>query len=84
MCPEELYSSLPINSQGWNFSADEHPMTKSEKDLDFFHNNFYKKSDYRKRVVLQTFIAKNKNVVHYKEEIKTAKKLLMSLGGWIR
>jgi hypothetical protein len=84
MQPDELYVSLPINGQSWTSNIDGHPMNKVEKESEHFQKVFYKKCDYRKRVILQTFIAKNKNMVHYKEEVKTARKLLMSLGGWIR
>jgi hypothetical protein len=48
------------------------------QNLDDFNDWFYNKSDYRKRVTLKKFIAKNKNKVQYKEEIAIAKRLLKS------
>jgi hypothetical protein len=51
-----------------------------EIELEKRHRLFNKKSNFRKRVTLRKFIAKNKNRVQYKEEIATAKKLLRSLG----
>jgi hypothetical protein len=56
----------------------------NEKDEKNFKTFFHSRSNYRKRVILQKFIAKNKDLVHYKDEIKTARKLLKNLGGWVR
>lgn len=55
-----------------------------EKEEDGFGTYFNSKSDYRKRVILQKFIAKNRKLSDYKEEVDTAKKILKDLGGWIR
>ena len=51
-----------------------------EKENDGLLNLFNSKSDYRKKVVLKNFIAKNRNKSQYKEEIQAAKKLLRGLG----
>jgi hypothetical protein len=50
-----------------------------EKEAEGFQARFDGKSDYRKKVILRNFIAKNKGKV-YSEEVVTAKKLLRALG----
>ncbi len=55
-----------------------------EKESDTLCDLFNNRSNYRKRVTLQNFIANHKNIRQYREEIATAQKLLRDLGGWIR
>jgi hypothetical protein len=51
-----------------------------EKESENLHQQFNKRSNYRKRVALRNFVEKNGNRAQYKEEVATAKKLLKSLG----
>lgn len=51
-----------------------------QQNLSVFESAFNKKSKMRKKVTLRNFIAKNKKVRQYKEEVRMAKKLLKSLG----
>jgi hypothetical protein len=81
---DELYRYSPIKGPKWSLDVDGHPLTQEEDESKYFRKLFSKKSDYRKRVTLQNFIAKNKNIMQYEEEVGTAKRLLKSLGGWIR
>lgn len=51
-----------------------------EKESEGLHKMFNNKSNYRKRVTLRKFVAKNQNKSQYREEVATAKKLLKGLG----
>lgn len=51
-----------------------------EKQSNKLYDLFNGRSDYRKKITLRKFIAKNKKKREYKEEIETAKNLLRGLG----
>ena len=83
--PDELYAELPIKGIPWSAAlnnGDEiFEMTKEEKENDHYKHLFEERSDNRKRAVLHKFIAKNKNLVQYREEVLTARSILRTLGG---
>lgn len=51
-----------------------------EKEESGYQSIFDNRSSYRKRNTLKSFIAKNKNNRHYKEEVGAAKRLLKTIG----
>jgi hypothetical protein len=73
-----------IVGSGSNPYENEHNMQPDdmlmEKEFDDMNLLFNRKSDYRKKITLRNFIAKNQHKRQYKEEIATAKKLLRGLG----
>ena len=81
--PDQLLENVPIKG-GRTSEAQDFYTTKEEEDSNSFSRMFTKKSTYRRRIILQKFIAKHKNIRHYQEEVDTAKKMLTGLGGWIR
>lgn len=53
---------------------------ESENEIERLSHLFNLKSDYRKKVTLSNFIAKNRKKSQYREEVAAARKLLRSLG----
>lgn len=51
-----------------------------EKESEIECSSFFQRSNYRQKITLKRFIAKNRRNGQYKEEVSTARKLLRSLG----
>lgn len=79
--PDELMENLQIKT--YNDPEQKSKSfftTKEEEDSNCFNRIFNQKSIYRRRIILQKFIAKNKNIGQYQEEVDTAKRMLRNLG----